>query len=391
MRSGLLALELAVRGHDVVWWTSRFDHTQKRHRRGPTVVAAGDHIRIRLVDSPGYVANISARRWIDHAVLAGRFFLASSREPTPDCIVTSLPPTELALAAVSRRAVYRVVDIRDKWPDVLLEGAGWNAWLLRLGATVIGASAKSALRRADAVWAHAPAFLSWGLERAGRAEWDGDAVFPHGYVDEPIDANDQARASAFWSSKGLDRPADRFVFSGALSRQFDFDTVVAAADALRGEGRNIELIFCGTGEREAGLRAAATTRPWVKVVGFVDRPTLWHALDRSVAGLAPYISTPSFMDSMPNKIIEYFARRCSVVSSLDGHSRRVLEDAGIGAWYPSGDPAALLGVLRSLLDAPAETEAAGHRARSLFEREYAANLVYPAMARRLEDAVKASR
>jgi hypothetical protein len=35
LRTGILAAFLAARGHEVVWWSSSFDHVRKRQRSDP--------------------------------------------------------------------------------------------------------------------------------------------------------------------------------------------------------------------------------------------------------------------------------------------------------------------------------------------------------------------
>lgn len=362
MRTGLLARELTARGHQVLWWSARFDHTGKRHRRGPAKQHLADGTKLRLLRSCGYTSNISTRRWIDHVLLALAFLLASAFRRRPDVVVASLPPPELALVATLRcRGAYRIVDVRDKWPDVLSQTP--PSGLKRVGAAVMSTAARGALRRAEAIWASAETFLVWALENADRGRASTDAVIPHGY-DAP------AERPGPRSSEG----PIQIVFAGALTDWFDLDTVMRALLAFNTPTLRAQLTICGAGPHGVRLQAVANEREDVKMAGFLDRASLWKVLSGAQIGIAPYIESGSLDDSLPNKIIEYCAAGLAVCTSIRGSARELILTAKAGFAYDNSDE--LSALLESAIADRSMLARTGQNAAALFEANFVASQVY---------------
>ena len=71
MRAMNLSNELVKSGHEVVIWSSNFDHFSKTHRSNTkSDFEVSKTLRIKLIDSRGYNSNIGLARLIDHAQLA---------------------------------------------------------------------------------------------------------------------------------------------------------------------------------------------------------------------------------------------------------------------------------------------------------------------------------
>src|SRR6185503_20791356 len=74
LRAGILANELSKRSHEVVWWSSTFDHVRKKQRfREDTDLTLPNGVLLRLLHGCGYARNVSLRRLLDHAQLAYKF------------------------------------------------------------------------------------------------------------------------------------------------------------------------------------------------------------------------------------------------------------------------------------------------------------------------------
>ena len=59
-RTGILAKSLVKRGHQVIWWTSTFDHVRKKHRfYKDTNYKLSDNFEIKLLHAIQYKKNIS--------------------------------------------------------------------------------------------------------------------------------------------------------------------------------------------------------------------------------------------------------------------------------------------------------------------------------------------
>ena len=73
-RSGMLFGELARDGHNVTWWTSRFNHHIKVHRKmRPGSLDLHPGQRIELLDGCAYLKNVSALRMLNHWQVAADF------------------------------------------------------------------------------------------------------------------------------------------------------------------------------------------------------------------------------------------------------------------------------------------------------------------------------
>jgi glycosyltransferase involved in cell wall biosynthesis len=391
LRAGLLAQTLAGLGYSVTWWTAAFDHRTKRHRREPASrsSAAGAAVAIRMLPSPGYGRNISPARLWDHARLARTFAAAAPEAERPDLIVASLPPLELCAAAVRfgrQRGVPVVVDVRDLWPDTFLDA--FPRQLRRAGDALLRpyrALARYSARHAAAVLGPSQEYVDWALHLAGRSVSSLDAPFPFAYPDTPPADEAVRSAERFWDEAGVRVESREFrvCFFGTLGSQFDLDTVLAAARQLEAGGSPVRFILCGSGPAEQRWREAAAGCSNVLLPGWVDAAAIWVLMRRCQAGIAPYHETENFLRNIPNKPIEYMSAGLAVLTSLQGAQRNMLTCAGCGIFYRSGSTDDLAAVLRR---AAADSEALyrlSTNARETFERQFAAEVVYPRLIEHL--------
>ena len=99
-RSGILTNLLVSKGHEIVWWTSTFDHARKKQRFNiDTSIEINDCFNIRLLRSVNYKKNMSINRIINHYMLARKFSKLARLESRPDIILCSSPPIELSVVA----------------------------------------------------------------------------------------------------------------------------------------------------------------------------------------------------------------------------------------------------------------------------------------------------
>jgi hypothetical protein len=92
MRTGILADLLAENGHQVVWWSTTFNHSIKEFRvKENTKVQLNEHLTLVLLHGKGYKHNLSIDRVIDHQQVAKNFNKLSLLEEKPAIIVVSFP------------------------------------------------------------------------------------------------------------------------------------------------------------------------------------------------------------------------------------------------------------------------------------------------------------
>ncbi len=395
-RTGILAEMLASRGHKVVWWTSTFRHLLKIQRfPRHTAVDVTDHLRLRFLRVPAYYRNISLSRLWNHHLLGRNLRRLAPAESRPDVILCSFPTVELSDEAVrygARFGVPVVLDIRDLWPDIFLDMAPrWARGPARIALQPLFRAARRACRGAFAVSGHVPGFVEWGLRRAQRQPTRFDRDFPFAYAVADFDEATMTEAKRFWQGHGVPARPTTFVvcFAGAISHQFDLETVLRAARRL-GPAHDVQFVLAGAGVRTDAYRKLAADCPNVVLPGWVTEPQVQSLLGMSRLGLAPYVGRRDFEVSIPNKAIEYFSAGLPVLTSLQrGVLLDLLREHKCGTTY--ADDAQLAELIRGYQGLPRELEQMSQNASALFADRFTAAKVYGAMADYLEDVAAAGR
>jgi glycosyltransferase involved in cell wall biosynthesis len=388
LRTGMLAAVLADRGHAVRWWTSGFDHFHRERRPAATyeIVSPSGCYELTVLRALGYTRNVSARRLIDHAYVASNYWRAARRETPPDVVLCSLPTLEMCAVSAHFKRQWRrpyVVDVRDLWPDIFERGLPGAT--KRLGHVVLApyrALASRGCRDADGIVGITEPILEWGLAWAQRVRGENDLVAPLGYPTITLSDEDRTEARSVWAERGV-RGSDRcIVFFGNVVPQFDLRTVIDAARHVASD--DIKFVICGSGSDLDELRYQSRDLTSVVLPGRIGRREILALMEQAVIGLAPYRPTEDFLITMPNKIIEYLSGGLPVLTTLGGGlAGRLLREHDCGATYEVGDVDGLLLGIDALLDAQART-AMSARARSWFDREFRAEVVYERLANHLE-------
>jgi glycosyltransferase involved in cell wall biosynthesis len=384
MRTGLLARTLVARGHDVLWWAAAFDHYQKR-----TVLPPGARIELqprlvlRALKGVGYRSNVSLRRLVNHVELARHFASLAPTESQPDVVLASLPPVELAWAAVDYATSARVpvaVDVRDLWPDVLVDVVPAPLrGLARVSLWWMGRATRRALRAADAVLAVSPSYLAWALRHAGRPQGPLDAVIPLGYPRAGSSDDLALGAGPALRVLGVD-PGKRIVwFVGAFGRSYDLNTVLRSASQLHDMGRaDVQFVLSGDGDQDTRLRREAARLPNVVFTGWVNPAQIGYLMGVAAIGLAAY--TPGALQSLPNKLFEYMRGGLPILSSLTGDGAAFIEGHGCGLTYRAGDARELARLVLELVDDEPLRSRLAAAGRAAFNAGYTAEAVYERMA-----------
>jgi glycosyltransferase involved in cell wall biosynthesis len=387
MRTGLLAERLAAMGHDVVWWTSSFDHYRKRQRaEGHWRLRVSPGYEIQLVHAPPYRRNTSLRRLANHAALARGFrALAPAEREPPDVVLCSIPTVELAQAVVEyarARGIPVVTDVRDLHPDQHVERLPRALrWLGRIAGAPMARAARRALAGSTAVTAVSASFVEWGLRRAGRAATERDAVFPLGYPELRPEPEAAAAAGSALRERGVD-PSRRIVwFIGQMNQSLDLGTPIRAARLLHQAGEErVQFVFAGAGNMLHRWQGEAAGLPNVVFTGWADLPAITWLRSAAWVGLAPYRAD---FHAVGNKVSEYMSGRLPILLSGQGDARERVLAHGCGLLFGADGGVELRDHLLRLLDEPelhARLAAAG---RAAFEANYDAALVYGRFAAHL--------
>lgn len=385
-RYSLLARALEEQDHEVLRWVPTFCHVVKRHRfRHDARVRVTERYAIQLVHSPGYRRNVSLSRLNAYRVLGQRFRQLAAQEPQPDVIVAAIPSLEWADAAVEYGAangVPVVVDVRDLWPDVLLNALPKS--LRPIGRPLLlpyERMARRACTGAAAIVGVSQSYLDWGLERAARGRRENDFVVPIGYMPELI-SNESLQANvARLKALGVDPSRPICFFGGLFERSYDLETVIDTARRLEAAGSAAQFVLCGNGSKMPALKQQAAGLRNVVFLGWIDVTLLQTVASISAIGLCAYASDA--LQSLPNKPFEYMAAGLPVVSSLRGELATMIEREKIGVTYRAGDAASLARCLTDLLSEPNKRCAMGANAYNAWSKQYRSEHIYSKFAKHL--------
>jgi glycosyltransferase involved in cell wall biosynthesis len=390
-RTGILANLLADNGHEVLWWTSTFDHFHKRQRfKKDTKIDLKSGLKVWLLHSIRYRRNISLLRIVNHYRIARKFSKYIPQETRPDIVLCSFPTLWLSYVAIQygkKNNVPVVIDARDMWPDIFLNiVSGPVRWLMRIALRPAFKRTGEAFSGAYAVTGMTPAFVEWGLEYAGRERGKFDRDFPLGYIQNPPDEKAIGEAKELWEQYGVGKSKNEFIvcFFGTIGKRFKLEPVIEAARLLQERELPIRFVICGDGDRLHFYRRMAEGCSNVIFPGWIGGAEIWTLMRMSSAGLAPYISTRDFRSSIPNKIIEYFSAGLPVLSSLKGMVQDLLEEHECGITYEAGSVHVLMQTLLHLYEYPDERERMSKKAHRLFSDRFTAERVYRNMMKYLQ-------
>jgi glycosyltransferase involved in cell wall biosynthesis len=186
----------------------------------------------------------------------------------------------------------------------------------------------------------------------------------------------------------------KVMFAGNIGSAQAFDTVLAAAERLRGHP-DIRWVLVGDGRRRAWVEAE------VRRLGLEDRvslpgrfpeasmPRFFAEADALLVSLE---KRPIYARTIPTKVQAYLASGRPIVASLDGEGARVVEEAGAGVTAPAGDADALADAVLRLSRMPEEERREmGRRGRAYAEREFDKDRLIDLLVATLREAVAEAR
>ena len=396
-RTGILAEYLLDAGHKVLWWTSTFNHQQKRQRfRSNKEIKINPKYTLRLMKGITYKKNISFKRLIDHWLIGQKFKRAIMRESLPDIVIASMPTIELAhhVSMFGRRKrIPVIVDIRDLWPEIFVKLAPSFAQpIARAIFLPMFLQLSQACKSAFAITGNTDKFVEWGLKYARREQKTYDRSFPFGYSQKKLNKKSVNEAQEYWKKLGLDSN-NKFVIClvgnfGQLFK-YEFSEAMLAAKSLTKKSKNIVFVFCGQGVCLNEYKEMTSKCERVFFTGWLDKHYIYELLKLASVGLLPYSSDSfDFMMSVPNKVIEYFSEGVPVVSSLSGVTGDLLKKNKCGLAYPSGKRGDLISIIEKLYREKRQLKQMSNNAKKLFKEKYTADKVYGDMVKYLENIVK---
>jgi glycosyltransferase involved in cell wall biosynthesis len=371
LRYGMLTKELASMGHQIVWWTSSFSHATKKQVCDHDTDIQVNGLTLRVICGPGYKRNISYSRVKHQNEFAKKFARFSAQSSLPQILISPIPTIKTSKNAVDlakKSKIPVLIDIRDEWPDELVNLAPAQLrWLVRLFFKKSYRQMHYICQNATGIIANSRRQLEYGLSFAGRTQGLNDRFFPHGYLSQKLPVEKIANATKWWKESGIKEDAFVCCFFGTIGKYFDLGTVIRAADILSKEFP-IQIVLCGNGSHLKKYRKMAASIDSVYFPGWVDAPKIAALMQLAHVGLAPYAASQSM--SLPNKPIEYFSGGLPVVSSIQGELKDIISHSNCGVIYEAFSIDSLCAVLRRLNRNKDLRFEMGKRARQLFEDQF---------------------
>tara|TARA_B000000532_G_C18864623_1_gene405683 strand:+ start:475 stop:1743 length:1269 start_codon:yes stop_codon:yes gene_type:complete len=392
MRIGILADILRAKGHEVIWWTSAFDHVVKKKRyQKSTRVLVKSKYYIHYLKCFGYKKNISISRFIDDIIVSRQFEKDVQLEKIkPDMILTSVPSIELSQKVVNyanKHNIPVVLDIRDLWPDVFFELLPKSlSWFVKIFTIPMRRKLSNICKKASYISGITDDFIDWGIKHSERTRSEKDLCFPMAYVRENISEEKKIEAYSFWKKLGILKNDGiiNVLFIGTFTKSFEFQTVFLAAKILQSKNAPVRFIFCGVGMRETEIKDYCRDLNNCIFAGWINTAQIQTILKLSDVGLAPYIHTKNFLENFPNKPAEYLSENLLIATSLkSGKLFNFINSKQCGISYGKDQHK-----LASFIDNLANNKSYLHQLTKKAEEAYAEGLdgkkVYDSMANFLE-------
>jgi len=380
MRTAFLVDKLVEKGHNVLWWTSAFDHFKKDWIfKKDTEVTLNSGLRLYALKGIGYKKNISLSRFIDHRIIAWKFKKIAPKMSKPDIIIASSPPYDLAYQAVKyakRNKVPIIVDIRDEWPDLFLNFL--PSKLQKIAKLFLFSDfrmIKKTMMEADALISMINSLLDWGLKYANRKKRETDRVFYLG-------AKKVLNIKNVLNSELQSKLQNKFVISyiSAFSNIYNPEILIDCAKKLK-NNKNIIFVLAGDGPLYKYIKEKASNLANVVMLGWLNQNEISSILQYSKIGIIP---TPFLIEAFPNKVFTYLSSGLPIISSLQGELKSIIEKYQIGFYYPPNDVEVFVNCILKLYNNPQLYKKMSENAKRIFDEMFDADKIYEEYADHIE-------
>ena len=294
-----------------------------------------------------------------HAVAKGNRF---------DLVIASSPPF-LAHPAGDLVSLFRhvplVLEIRDLWPDYMVEmGVLRNRALARL----LFAWERYVLRRAAQVVVVTDSFRRRVIEKGVAPE--RVVVVPNG-----VDTSRYFRRDEAAPISTLQRESHDFVvgYLGNFGAGQGLEGVLEAAARVGVDHPEVRFVLAGDGTQKSRIVAMARQLGLTNLTIHAHIPreltrAFYNACDVCLVPLAP---VPAFRDTIPSKIFEVMACERPVLASLDGEGARIVRESRCGVVAAPGDAQGITRAVDSMKEMNLEERREmGRRGREFVQRHY---------------------
>ena len=295
----------------------------------------------------------------------------------PDVVIATSPQLLVGLSGwwLARcNGVPFVFEVRDLWPESLaaVGVSSQNSPLHRSLAKIAG----FLYRSCDRLVVVTPAFKEYLIEHWHVPE---EKIF---VVENGVETSLFSRLAPNLAIRRELGAEGKFVASyiGTMGNAHGLETLLEAATLLRERAPNVLFLLVGEGAEKARIVSLARSRGLanVRFVGQQAREKIPAYITASDACLVLLKKSELFKTVLPTKMLEFMSCARPVILGVDGHARKVLEQANAGIFITPEDPAALADAVMQLADDPALRESLGRNGRQhvlqYFSRQHTAKI-----------------
>jgi glycosyltransferase involved in cell wall biosynthesis len=256
-------------------------------------------------------------------------------------------------------AVPFVFEVRDLWPESLaaVGVSSQTSALHRSLAKVAG----FLYRSCDRLVVVTPAFKEYLVEHWRVPE---EKIF---VVENGVETSLFSRLTPNAALRRTLGAEGKFVVSyiGTMGNAHGLETLLEAAALLRQRAPEVLFLLVGEGAEKARIVSLAHSRGLtnVRFVGQQPREKIPAYITASDACLVLLKKSELFKTVLPTKLLEFMSCARPVILGVDGHARRVMEQANAGISIPPEDSLALAEAVIRLAADPALRESLGRNGR----------------------------
>mgnify|MGYP001336164694 CR=1 FL=1 len=395
-RMGIIAEMLSKSGHKVTWWTSDFDHYSHKFRfRKNHLEKVDDNYEIEFLKARGYKNNISLNRYLSSIDVANSFRKRVTIKKTkPDIIFASIPAVELAKEALIYSAkngnIPVVLDIRDLWPDFLINSSPIFLkplfYILTLPMRIKNYRVFS---NAYSIFGLTDEFVNWGLKYAKRKKIIDDKAFPMAYIKGQFDKEEQEEEQEIFNNQiknlyKLKKNSLIVTYVGNIGRNSDFVIILKAASILNKMNRNVQFVFAGDGIDLKWMKKQSINTKNIFFTGWINKTNIKKLLEISDLGLLPYKNISNYRKNLPNKPAEYLSNNLALLLSLDyGPIYNLIKRNNCGSSY-SNDPYKLVKIIIEYLDKVDLLQVHKKNSKNAYENNLDGKIIYKNLINSLE-------
>ncbi|HEY1462089.1 MAG TPA: glycosyltransferase family 4 protein [Terriglobales bacterium] len=249
----------------------------------------------------------------------------------PDVVIATSPQLLVALAgwwvAHCKRVPF-VFEVRDLWPESLAAvGAGnQNSFLYRALKKIAG----FLYRHADHIVVVTPAFKNY-LTEHWQIPAEKIAVVQNGVETDTFSPRNSD--SSLRSKLDLE---GKFVVSyiGTIGMAHGLNVLIESAAKLQNSAPNVQFLLVGEGADRERICSLAQSRGLTNLhfAGPQAREKIPAYIAASDVCLALLKKANIFETVIPTKMLEYMSCARPVILGLEGHARKIVENAAAGIW-----------------------------------------------------------